>query len=576
MESRFPVVLPCGHTYVCNQCAERLDKCMECRTSLVQIIPRTPEDLGQSGRGGGRWSSSARPAGSRSPGAPPVPPIKKRLPLPKNVVLMSLIEATELAAENVRSQEQHPSLEESPNLGITDAILDLDEEEEEKIRTGTNLAISECGTYAIAAKNGLEIYPSRPGSSTPAGHEQGKEDEEVDTLVRFFHLDHKLEIGQSKTQEEDHSTELEYKENAPAKLRWGDRVQIVSTEAGWAKLARGYGFVRADKNQLVKGRWIKMIRGLCIFLCIRNSTNLFPLPVVGSSVDRACKLEALLRLLSTRRKELRSEQKKIDNQFISLMNELQVSLMSDEDLTVIAADAFKKKQSDDIMEEIEMDKIDLEQPLSQEVRMDEKFDQDSTPLKPRPMERPMTPPHAIESSRGFFCTSGDMFDAVIPMSSGASRPRAPLPSATQTPAIVEHLAQTNSNLSTSTTDSTPTPRIFASASNPSPNALRAGARAWREIHGQPYGEVLGGVDFRTGMSGHTALNRTVSSHPHDYLNPRGTVNFRGGFSNHSGLTMWKKKSTSSSRGATSSMAHHHLAMPMFPAGPEPATHHHKP
>ena len=253
VERRYPVVLPCGHTYVCNQCADRLDKCMECRTSLVQIIPRVPGgDIGTLVHGGGRWSS--RSAGAVPTGGPPQPPIKKRLPLPKNVVLMSLIEATELAAESVRSQEQRPSLDESPHLTIPTAILDLDDEEEQKIRTGTSLAISECGTYAVAAKEGLEIYPSRPLSGMPEGDKQGAEDEEVDTLVRFFHLEHQHDIGESQTHDDDHRTELQYKESDPANLRWGDRVQIVSTEAGWAKLARGYGYVRADKNRLVKGK----------------------------------------------------------------------------------------------------------------------------------------------------------------------------------------------------------------------------------------------------------------------------------------------------------------------------------
>jgi hypothetical protein len=248
IERRYPVVLPCGHTYVCNQCAERLEKCMECRTSLIQIIPRPPAD-GDSlygGRGGSRWSS--RPTGS--PGAPPPPPIKRRLPLPKNVVLMSLIEATELAAESVRGQ-QRPSLSESPNLTIPHAILDIEEEEEEKIKTGTSLAISDCGTYAIAAKEGLDIYPSRPESAALSERDKSEE-EEVDTLVRFFHLDHKIDIVDSE-HDEFLPSGNEYKESSPVRLSWGDRVQIVSIEAGWAKLARGYGFVRADKNQLVKG-----------------------------------------------------------------------------------------------------------------------------------------------------------------------------------------------------------------------------------------------------------------------------------------------------------------------------------
>lgn len=544
---------------------------MECRTPLVQIIPRAyvGDAAGYAGRGGGRWSS--RPAGIPTQSALTQPHIKKRLPLPKNVVLMSLIEATELAAESVRSQEQRPSLDESPHLTIPNAILDIEEEEEEKIRAGTSLAISECGTYAIAAKDGLEIFPSRPVLDKPVGNEQGAEDEEVDTLVRFFHLDHKVEIRESQTKDDDYRTEAEYKENTLAKLRWGDRVQIVSTEAGWAKLARGYGYVRADKNQLVKGT-SGLYDPIRVSIDPRMPIHCLSSFIVGSSVDRACKLEALLRLLSTRRKELRGEQKKVDNQFISLMNELQVSLLSDEDLTVIAADTFKQKRTSESIEEIKMDKIDFEQPLSQEVPMGDNYYDDSTPLKPRPMERPMTPPNAIESARGFFCTTSDMFNAVMPLSSGGlSRSRAPIPHATPKPAIVAHLAQTNSNLSSSTGESTPPPRLFPSASNPSPSALRAGARAWREIHGQPSGDVFGGIDFRTGMSGHPALNRTASSHPHDYLNPRvGTVNFRGGFSNHSGLTMWKKKSTN--RGTSSNS---HLAMPMFP-GVDPPTHHHTP
>jgi len=259
------------------------------------------------------------------------------------------------------------------------------------------------------------------------------------------------------------------------------------------------------------------------------------------------------------------------------MNELQVSLLSDEDLTVIVADTFKNKRSSSgMIEEIKMDSIDLEQPWSQEIPVDDKYDEDSTPLKPRPMERPMTPPHTVESSRGFFCTGGNMFDAVIPMSSGvSSRPNTSLPLATSNAAVIEHYGQSHSNISRSVGELTPPPRLFASPSNPSPGALRAGARAWREIHGRPNGDAVGGVDFRTGMSGHTALNRTASSHPHDYLIPRGgtadfrggfsgTVDFRGGFSNHSGLTMWKKKSAA--KGPSS--ANMHLTMPMFP-GPEP-------
>ena len=54
-------------------------------------------------------------------------------------------------------------------------------------------------------------------------------------------------------QNDGEAAQGEPKDHPPVRLACGDRVQIVSTEAGWAKLARGYGFVRADGNQLVKG-----------------------------------------------------------------------------------------------------------------------------------------------------------------------------------------------------------------------------------------------------------------------------------------------------------------------------------
>ena len=37
-EINYPVVLTCGHTYVCVNCAKRLIKCMECRISLLYTL----------------------------------------------------------------------------------------------------------------------------------------------------------------------------------------------------------------------------------------------------------------------------------------------------------------------------------------------------------------------------------------------------------------------------------------------------------------------------------------------------------------------------------------------------------
>jgi hypothetical protein len=262
----FPVVLPCGHTYVCNVCAERLDKCMECRTPLYTTTPRgpsqgTPRGHNSSpGAARSQWSSARsggnHPRGSAGDFSPPQPPIKKRLPLPKNVVLLSLMEATELATQDVQKKYSgSPSNKDSSDMSQQElqsmgSMVDAEEVEEEKIKAGTSLAMSVAGTYAVAHREGLDIFPSRP--TTLVLEESGSlNDEEVDALVRFFHLDNKADNESVNTKAASPGADF----NDPARLGFGDRVQVVSVEGGWAKLARGYGYVRADRNQLVKGTY---------------------------------------------------------------------------------------------------------------------------------------------------------------------------------------------------------------------------------------------------------------------------------------------------------------------------------
>jgi Zinc finger, C3HC4 type (RING finger) len=202
-EDRYPVVLPCGHTYVCNCCANRLDRCMECRTPLYELVPH-PKSQGSSATVNAASWSSARPVHARgrsTDAPPPQPPMKRRLALPKNVVLLSLIEATELASADARQKytesprKSSDSTEEAtiitgpsiPELQSKGSIVDLDDEEEEKIKISTSLAVGVAGTYAVAAKEGLEIFPSRPSSK---GHvDAALHEEDVETLVRVYHLD---------------------------------------------------------------------------------------------------------------------------------------------------------------------------------------------------------------------------------------------------------------------------------------------------------------------------------------------------------------------------------------------------
>jgi hypothetical protein len=302
-DERFPVVLPCGHTYVCNACANRLDKCMECRMPLYTTVragaaaggSSTSSSSNNNNRGGGAggrssWANarSGRGGGAGGMSSPtetggmPSPhqqPIKKRLPLPKNVVLLSLIEATELATIDVQkkysSDDQQgtvftggggsasaavaPPASSAVNLQIRPAVftmnsmIDADDEEEEKIRVGTSVAVGVAGTYAIATRDGLTIVPNRPPASTATSPRGGGSqstghhpEEDVDSLVQNMHS----EAAKNDKESPKKSTSTD---KDCGKLSFGDRVQVVSIDGGWAKLARGYGYVKVDKSSLVKG-----------------------------------------------------------------------------------------------------------------------------------------------------------------------------------------------------------------------------------------------------------------------------------------------------------------------------------
>jgi len=209
--------------------------------------------------------------------------------LPKNVVLLSLIEATELATEDAASkQEASPrvprktvaigggmddsdagySAGEEPSLS---GLVSAEELEEERIKLGTSMAVSVAGTYAVTDPNGLPIFASRPSRTRKPDEAFGKDssskqtsDEDVDKLVRYFHLDHKMDADST----DDDLKENRVKEQTPGHLSCGDRVQVVAIEGRWAKLARGYGYVFADDHKLVKGMSLLSFHLICHFMLL--------------------------------------------------------------------------------------------------------------------------------------------------------------------------------------------------------------------------------------------------------------------------------------------------------------------
>jgi len=293
-ENNYPVVLPCGHTYVCINCANRLDKCMECRTPLTiktEIPPPPPagqttpeihhkENHPQHVRMSpalqrrqqlvqNRYGRHPIPAhGDITPPKPTAQVVTQRLPLPKNAVLLSLIQASEPARrreseaiENVDNARTDPARTPSrptlpaaspprptsrtndpgtPSLlpkfskasplftdsglsatrsSSSEQFVDDDDVEEHQIRVGTYLQGGPCGTYAVAVKTGLLVYPTlfehalpdaavrnskdgnnaRSKQGTSEQPDQWKKD--VDELVKSSYLKKQQEMTQQNCQE---------------------------------------------------------------------------------------------------------------------------------------------------------------------------------------------------------------------------------------------------------------------------------------------------------------------------------------------------------------------------------------
>jgi len=237
VKDRPPVVLPCGHTYVCLVCSKRLQRCMECREPLFwtppshsqKPLPHMPIMPNSRSPAPHRYGAPVHNRGRYSPvtHTPPhsiLPLVKEEplpLPLPKNLVLIELIESAERQARFLR--------EAKANLGEEEEILEDEEEEDEESKLEKNLAgmsalTGTCGTYAVRESEGLAVLPFDPNKQHKKEFSLGGEEEK-------------------KTEEP----------REPFTIDVGHTVQVVSADEGVYKLARNAGYVVATANQLVKG-----------------------------------------------------------------------------------------------------------------------------------------------------------------------------------------------------------------------------------------------------------------------------------------------------------------------------------
>jgi hypothetical protein len=176
---------------------------MECRTPLFVTPPRSTSPS---------VAVAVRPAPSRysrygSPASPPTPPPPAKidpipLPLPKNVVLMAMLEAAERQAK----------LE-------SDRVQAEEDDEMTRIVKGVETLAASCGTYAVADAGGLAVVPTDP----------------------------------RRRMSNKENTAVAADDAEPFVIERGQKIQVVEMVDGVAILARGMGFVVASENQLVKG-----------------------------------------------------------------------------------------------------------------------------------------------------------------------------------------------------------------------------------------------------------------------------------------------------------------------------------
>ena len=287
-QEQYPVILPCGHTFVCNECANRLDNCHECRQSLFvepkqaqaqaivdpsvlfddempkwyKPLPPRPSPRER------HRAQSFRKKKVKTPQEFVLDPI--RLPLPKNLVLLEMIGVAKATMKKSQGQ------------------IDEDQCAEMTAKEGIRALTSECGTYVV--KDTLQILRERPAEmeeATACRHKTATRPANRDDIsrksqgilkslssrkkkrvanspnsskkssprARAKRLGLKGSVSHSFERDDECNDLSSVASTIPPEienLEPGDYVHVVAFDNGIAKLARRRGYVHARPEQLVK------------------------------------------------------------------------------------------------------------------------------------------------------------------------------------------------------------------------------------------------------------------------------------------------------------------------------------
>lgn len=231
------------------------------------------------------------------------------LPIPKNLVLLSLLENSKRAT--IIDEE-------------SDKDYDSGDDDEQVIQ-GISMMTSTCGTFVVKAREGLVIDPAFPSLSSPFAtydkenhhNDPARKDEGGIKLQMPLVDERMLELSISRSSVDEVEAPLFCRHPIDMnehRLKYGQTVQVVSIQNGIAKLARDRGFIQAKSNQLVK---------------------------ICDPKDRACQLEATLESLTQRRKDMLRKIDRLEKMEAKVETELNNALQTPYDKPFAMAPAFE-------------------------------------------------------------------------------------------------------------------------------------------------------------------------------------------------------------------------------------------